>query len=95
MSNLAKRYELDPELAALYGSEEPKAHEPIVETKPRQSSATREDPLETLKRMAEERQAKSVDRRKLSGGDQIEHDLSNVLSVGWDYLTRPLDDSEK
>lgn len=97
MSNLAKRYELDPELAALYGpeGEAEKVHEPTVEAKPRSQSPAdaigEEDPLMVLKRMAEENQRNSRDRRQLSGLDQVEHDVSNVLKVGWDYLTRPLD----
>jgi hypothetical protein len=91
MSKGIQKYEeLDPELAAFYkpASEAPKVHEPTVEKKPTESE---EDPLLLLKQMAEEQEANSRNRKELEPGfDTVENDLSNVVSVGWKFLTRPL-----
>lgn len=92
MSNLAKYYELDPELAALYG-EKQEVHEPEVLPKRKPITADEiPDPLLDLKAIAEKRHEQSRDRRELKGFDQVEHDLSNVLSVGWSFLTRGADE---
>lgn len=91
---IQKHQELDPELAALF--EETTVHEPEVQARPKAPSGVtpavsseEEDPLLVLKAMAERQQAAARDRRELAPGfDTVENDVSNVLKVGWDFITR-------
>jgi hypothetical protein len=42
-----------------------------------------------LKAMAEKNQREYRDRKDLEPGfDTVEHDLSNAIKLGWDFITR-------
>lgn len=95
-NQLAKRpTDIDPEFAAIYDSvdAESASAELPRSAKPRSDSINppgrKEDDLEALARMAKEREANSIDRKTLPVGNQIEHDVTNIVKLGWDYLTRP------
>lgn len=90
--NLAKVPAIDPEFAAAYAeAESPKPSlqrgSDTVSVKP----DSEEDPLLTLKAMAE---ANMKNSRKSSecedGFDRIENDVSNVVKTCFDFITRPL-----
>lgn len=83
---------LDPELQALYESEV--VHEPIVEPR-RQPSSAEPDALLELRAMAEANRKNAEARKnKAPGFDTVEHDVSNVVRLGWDFITRPLGKNE-
>lgn len=94
-NQLAKRpTDIDPEFAAIYDSvdAESASTELPRSAKPRSDSVNppgrKEDDLEALARMAKENQANQVDRKTLSTGSQIEHDVTNIVKLGFDFLTR-------
>lgn len=99
-NQLAKRPpDIDPEFAAIYDSvddsELPRKSDRPASPSNQSGGATanggsprKEDDFEALARMAKENQANQVDRKELPVGRQIEHDVTNICKLGWDYLTR-------
>lgn len=89
-NSLAKVQPIDPEFAACYG-ELHRESEPSATSAhpPSQTAKPEEDSLQAATRMLRERQAAdTVDRTKLQGFDLVEHDVSTISKLAWDYFTR-------
>lgn len=89
-NQLAQRPTLDPEFEAVYQATNnvPRSAESKADTA--DSERAEEDSLLALKRIAEQNKAEYVNRKEFADGsfDQVEHDVSNAVRIGWNFLTR-------
>lgn len=94
---------IDPEFAEVYaqaarqnqtGQSDNVSREPEQRPKASHTQSPEDDQFrafEEFAEIAERNRRNSIDRKTLAPGsfDQIEHDFSNTIKLGWDFLTRP------
>ena len=93
---MSKLIKLDPEIQAIYDAQVMPRESKFGPTQSHSvreeesSEEIQEDEFQALRRIAEENRSQYVDRKTFKDGsfDQVEHDVSNVVRIGWNLLTR-------
>lgn len=89
---------IDPDFAAAYaeaespgmpGQRKPDSQSEAFNPEVVSKGESEEDGLQAAGRILFANEQEALKRKEKTGFDQIEHDVSNALKVGWDILTRP------